>query len=181
MFIYMGIHISMSETPIKHILPGSEWLADPTGRPEPTYSPELMAVIRRRIAIGQDIYSICKFPGMPSVSTYFDWLNQHPDDAKKHDQALITGCRRVAADLLHIVDEPVNGEHWQAVRQRKDKIEVRKWLISKYNPERFGDSSKVQHSGSIDTPAQTTPLETAMRVAAILEAAAKRSTDPPTE
>ena len=44
------------------------------------------------------------------------------------------------------------------VQRDRLRVDTRKWLMSKLHPERYGDKTKLEHSGRVETPGLTLML-----------------------
>lgn len=123
------------------------------GRPA-SYSPELADAILHRLEGGESMVKICESPGMPSRTTVFKWIATDKAFADRYAHAKDVGLEFMAEEMLKIADEPVgstdNGSTDNgAVQKQRLQVDTRKWLLSKLAPKKYGDRTKVEHSGSI--------------------------------
>ena len=142
----------------------------------PQYDREpLVTEICARLAMGEPLAQICRDPHMPDRDTVYLWAEQNSDISRRIARARSLGYDTIADQCQTIADTPLIGEELTTkadgsveVRRgdmlghRKLQIETRLKLLAKWDPKRYGDLQKVEHSGSVD-------------VAATLIAARKRS------
>jgi hypothetical protein len=110
------------------------------------------------------IDSACKFVGIPSKKTTF-WnqtspksLHQIPERAERYARAfhkkqdwLFEEMHRLVNLVPPTDDNGRTDNGW--VTWRRNQVDLIKWTLSKLFPKDFGDSTKLEHSGSIDTSA----------------------------
>lgn len=82
------------------------------------------------------------------------WLSQDSLFREQYAQSKAEGLEVMADEILEIADEPVgyldNGATDSgAVNKQRLQVDTRKWLLSKLAPKKYGDSSKVELSGSL--------------------------------
>lgn len=134
----------------------------PRGRPL-TYTTEIAVKICERLAHGESLRAICRDDGMPPESTVRMWVVDDVQGfAAQYTRARDVGLEVMAEDLIEISDDgrndwiekndpdnpgyDMNGEHIQRSRLR---VDTRKWILSKLAPKRYGDRTKVEHSGNL--------------------------------
>lgn len=127
------------------------------------YTPELADELLRRLASGEPLAQICRDDRMPAVSTVNEWKTTYPDFGERFGKARDEGFDQIAADCLRIANTPVVGEtetskEWgtevkkgDMLEHRKLQIETRLKLLAKWDPRRYGDMQKIEHSGQIAT------------------------------
>jgi hypothetical protein len=161
------------------------------GRPS-IYTPELATAICTRLEAGESLRSICRDDAMPDRDTVIRWATEKTDFSNQYATARDRGLDSMAEETLEIADdgsndwmekrnsdgstyEAVNSEHIQRSRLR---VDTRKWYLSKLAPKRYGDHSRVEHTGADgkDLPAPTTldVLEIAKAIGLALRVAAER-------
>lgn len=113
---------------------------------------------------GRALRNVLKNDGMPSTSTFYDWLDN--DDVKSKQYARATSVRAdiIFDDILSIADENTNDTYINdngievvnndVIQRSRLRIDSRKWVLSRLNPKKYGD--KTIHSGDADNPIQTT-------------------------
>lgn len=134
----------------------------PRGR-QLTFSPDLALKICERLGNGESLRAICREEGMPAHSTVLLWvIENHSGFADQYARARDFGLQILEDDLLEISDDGrndwmmdkdpdnpgyiLNGEHVQRSRLR---VDTRKWMLSKLAPKKYGDRTKIEHSGNI--------------------------------
>ena len=110
------------------------------------YTRELADTICRRMAEGESLRAICRDAGMPSEGAVRAWAREDRDG--------FSARYRQARDMLleywsdQIVDLADQGD--LDPRDRQVRIDVRKWLMSKLAPKRYGD--RLLHAGDPENP-----------------------------
>lgn len=127
-----------------------------------SYTQALADEIIERLSGGEPLAEICRTPGMPAVRTVSDWKKAHADFAERFGQARDAGFDVIAADCLRIANTPLEGtietsKEWgtevkkaDMLEHRKLQIETRLKLLAKWDPRRYGELQKVEHSGSVE-------------------------------
>lgn len=123
-----------------------------------TYTPEAAAEICTRLSGGEPLASICRSEGMPAVRTVSDWKAAHPSFAADFARARDEGYDAIATDCLDIADDSTRdtivGEHGakadaEWIARSKLRVETRLKLLAKWDPKRYGDSTKVEMAGNL--------------------------------
>lgn len=126
-----------------------------------TFTQEAADEICRRLSGGEPLADICRDDHMPGVSTVHDWKNARPEFEKAFLKARDAGFDEIAADCLRIANSPKEGttttsKEWgQEVKKgdmidhRKLQIETRLKLLAKWDPRRYGEMQKIEHSGEL--------------------------------
>lgn len=100
-----------------------------------------------------------------------EWQAESPEYADAYARAREQGLERMADEMLEIADD-VGGDS----QRDRLRVDTRKWLLARLMAQRYGD--RVAVTGHTDAPPiQITDTERASRIAAILEAAAKRAAE----
>jgi hypothetical protein len=158
------------------------------GRPT-LYSEELAALFCSRMTAPQaTVEKVCAADDMPAASTIFLWIGQHPEFRAMYRAAQVTRTFAMAEEMLEIADTPEMGAKTTTkpdgkqevttgdmTEHRKLRVNSRQWLIARLNPVDFGDRSSME----IGPAAKADPdsVESAAKLAAILEAARRRQAD----
>lgn len=79
------------------------------------------------------------------VSTFLDWVSKDPALAEHYARAREAGLERLAEEILEIADAPA--ETQVDVGQARNRIDARKWILSKLLPRRYGDKVDVTSDG----------------------------------
>lgn len=135
----------------------------------------LLPEICERLSQGEPLAQICRDEHMPNRVTVWRWAEADKDTMQRIAQARATGFDAIAEQCLVIADTPMEGvevtiddkgasseKRGDMLGHRKLQIETRLKLLAKWDPKRYGDLQKIEHSGTVD-------------VAATLLAARKRS------
>lgn len=118
-------------------------------------------------AIGEGEYlrTISQRMNIPS-STFLLWIDESKELSEMYAQARVRGSIVRAEEMEEMAAGAV-GSPPEVVSAVKLQIDTRKWLLAKFAKGMFGESSKVEHSGKIET---TAPLDPAKALAAAQEA-----------
>lgn len=114
-------------------------------------------------AIGEGEYlrTISQRMNIPS-STFLLWIDESKELSEMYAQARVRGSIVRAEEMEEMAAGAV-GSPPEVVSAVKLQIDTRKWLLAKFAKGMFGESSKVEHSGKIET---TAPLDPAEAIAA---------------
>ena len=128
--------------------------------------PPLTEEICQRLSKGEPLAQICRDPHMPERTVVYDWANEDKDLAQRIAHAREKGFDAIAEECLAIADTPMLGEerttdadgavslkHSDMLGHRKLQIETRLKLLAKWDPKRYGDMQKIEHSGAVDIAA----------------------------
>lgn len=113
------------------------------GRPTKR-TPEVEAEIIRRISEGEPLAQICREDGMPGLSTVYDWEAKDEALSGAIARARIAGFDMIAQEALAIADD---ADPDVDVQRSKLRIETRLKLLAKWDPKRYGEMVKTEHSG----------------------------------
>lgn len=113
------------------------------GRPTKR-TPEVEAEIIRRISEGEPLAQICREDGMPGLSTVYDWEGKDEAFSGAIARARIAGFDMIAQEALAIADD---ADPDVDVQRSKLRIETRLKLLAKWDPKRYGEMVKTEHSG----------------------------------
>jgi hypothetical protein len=131
------------------------------GRPA-KYFPDLAAAICRAVADGEPIRRACAAHGI-SWTTMYDWVHAHPEFADMLQRARIAATERIADEMLTISDDASNDfityetrdgnvrllPNHAAVQRDRLRCESRRWLMQKWNPQRYGgDAQRLELTGA---------------------------------
>ncbi len=130
------------------------------------YTDELAQQILDRIANGETLTSICREEGMPSYAGVKKWKTLRPDFAAAYKEAREIGFDVLAEDCLAIADTPEVGEivteksdgtverrTEDMLAHRKLRVWTRLQLLKSWDPKRYGDMIRQEHSGSLSLEA----------------------------
>lgn len=120
------------------------------GRPKGTlvYDPkDFQPEIIEWVSAGKTLQSYSRQKGKPSVSLIQVWRDNDPAFAANFARARDLGYDAIAAEVMEIADTP--SDHPDDVQHRKLRTWTRLQLLAKWDPRRYGDRAKLEHSGGI--------------------------------
>ena len=120
------------------------------GRPS-KFTKALGEQICALLADGKSLRKICEAEDMPSKTSVFNWLGTKEEFLDQYKIARECGADSWADDIIDIADD--SGEDVPLGRLR---VDARKWAASKLKPKKYGDSTKIEHTGSVVTDATLT-------------------------
>lgn len=134
------------------------------GRPS-SYTAEKAELICERIANGESLSRICKTDEMPSTTTVFKWLGENKPFLDSYARAREAQADALADEILDIADDGENdkilietdGEtitkiDYDHIQRSKLRVDTRKWIAGKLKPKKYGDFSRLEHSGPNGSP-----------------------------
>jgi hypothetical protein len=129
------------------------------------YDPEIVAKVCEQVASGSRslVTILSETPGAPSYSTWLKWLNSNDEMAMLYARAKEHQADFLAEQVIDIVDDAKLAPHDKRVR-----FEGRKWVASKLNPRRYGDSIDVTSGGAPLPAAQLNQVTIDQRVQTIM-------------
>lgn len=118
---------------------------------------EIIEEILLRIAHGEPLRVICREEGKPNYSTVYDWLAEDEVFSQRFARAREIGHDAIAEDCLDIADDSgydvtINEEtgkyqvNKEIVNRARLRVETRLKLLAKWNPKKYGDSTKINHA-----------------------------------
>ena len=112
-------------------------------------TPEVAAVICRRVASGRTLLSVCGDSDMPHHDAIYDEMRRSPSFAEAIARARAESAHGLAMQVVDIADAAGPGDNPQLVKNRCDQ---RRWLAGKYNA-LYSDKVAITDSdgGSIAT------------------------------
>lgn len=125
--------------------------------------------ICERIGNGESLRSICQDDYMPTTTTVYRWLQDHPDFRDQYADARARQADFYADQIVTLADTAE--DHNKARLQ----IDARKWVAAKLLPKKYGEKVTQTVEGG-DKPVQidnVSEVEAARRVAFLLTKAAK--------
>lgn len=130
------------------------------GRPS-KYTKELADKICERLSCGRGLRSICRNKDISiKESTVRAWCVK--DINGFYAQYARARKMRLDAwvdDIIEIADDGTNDYYEDSkgnlkfdqenVNRSRLRVDTRKWIMAKLNPEKYGDSQKIEHGGSV--------------------------------
>jgi hypothetical protein len=102
----------------------------------------LMDEICRRLAEGEFLVAICRDRHMPSRQTVYNHVHSDDEFRERYAEARALQVEHLFEQIVAIADEDDN-----PARARL-RIDARKWLVVKLDPERFGDKAADRKAGT---------------------------------
>lgn len=116
---------------------------------------------------GIPLAEICRmqgeYPGMPRLTTVYDWEKANPDFSARVARAREAGYDMIAVEALRIADTPQEGTRTKVggpngvevttedmLGHRKLRVEARLKLLACWDPKRYGASTTLK--GDPDAP-----------------------------
>ena len=121
----------------------------PAGRPS-SYTPEIAAKFCSELALGNSLRSVCARDDMPSHTTIYTWLTQHPEFLEQYARAKDDSADADADKIEHIAEMVLEGKvDPQAGRVAMDAY---KWTAGKKRPRKYGDKIQLDHNNISEKP-----------------------------
>lgn len=128
---------------------------------------DTFARVLERISAGEGTLRALKAEGISDGGRFYARLNANENDSYSYARAKSCALDRLAAEILELQDEPVRmvspgGEApgdpkgdtaW--VQHQRNRVEARKWLLSKLAPRVYGDKLDATLAGPDGGPVKT--------------------------
>jgi len=123
--------------------------------------------IIERISEGESVrYILSKNrENLPSNRLFLQWISEDAELGKQYAYATELRAEKMADEILSICDATeddivINDEgipitNHNVINRDRLRVDTRKWLLSKLHPKKYGDSSKIEHSGEINLQTET--------------------------
>jgi hypothetical protein len=126
-------------------------IQDKGGRPS-ILTPEVIAVIADRLAVGEPLACICRDAGMPSARSVARWTSENTWVSATIAGAREDGEEYLMAECLTIADSATattafGGYDGGHIQEKKLRIETRLKLLAKWNPKKYGDKLDLTSGG----------------------------------
>lgn len=108
------------------------------GRPS-IFTQELAQEICDRLAEGETLKHICEDDDKPAVGTICRWIGEKPAFRELYERARESQCEFFLEEILEIGDEEPEFHHH--VGWARNRIDARKWAMSKLAVRRYGDKT----------------------------------------
>lgn len=142
----------------------------PDGSREHVYTPGIAADICRRVSLGETLTVVCKALGL-DPATVRDWVVcDRGGFAQGYARARRLQVEAWSDELLAIADD-----NSLEPNDRRVRLDVRKWLMARVNPVRYGD--RVQLAGDPENPVRHVVDLDLARLTDVELAALERFTD----
>ena len=125
------------------------------GRPS-SYTPELAAIICKRISDGESLRTICLSDEIPSITSVMRWLGDESraDFREQYACAREAQADKYAEEIIQIADDGLNDSYvdeegnkrtdQDVIARSRLRVDARKWYASKLAPKKYGD--KVENT-----------------------------------
>jgi hypothetical protein len=133
------------------------------------FRPDIAALILDEVATGAGLKAVCeKLP--VDRRTVQHWAAENPEFNRALQHARREGYEVWADEILSIGDEVEGSTDNATVQAARVRIDSRKWLLAKLNPERYGDKVELTGAGGRDllAAAPETQIPRLMQVLAIM-------------
>lgn len=117
------------------------------------YTPALADEICERISQGETLRSICRDEGVPAFQRIYEWMARDSEFAERFAKARDVGFDAIAQECMEIADSKD-----EDAQSRKVRIWARLELLKKWDPKRYGELIKQQHSGPNGGPLEFTEI-----------------------
>lgn len=118
-----------------------------TGRPR-IFSEELAQTICERIANGESLRQICQDKSLPCRETVYSWIRTNSEFLDQYAQAKEWQRDLLLDEIIELADKAtptaIN------VKVAKLRIDVRKWLIGRLEPKKYGKQANPTPSSLTD-------------------------------
>lgn len=95
--------------------------------------------------------------GMPSSSTFYEWLEADETKAKRYARACEARAEILFEEIIDISDKQssdVIGEdefgniivNHNIIQRNRLQVDSRKWILAKMNPKKYGDKQEIDHT-----------------------------------
>jgi hypothetical protein len=128
------------------------------------YNEEIAGRICERMICGKDdkpesLRSICREADMPALGTVMRWLAKHPEfreqyraareaQSEVHQEELLEISDNCTDDIQMLLGDDEKTEigriNHSAIARAKLQIDTRKWVMSKMQPKKYGDSTTIK-------------------------------------
>lgn len=121
------------------------------------FSQEKADAICAKVAEGESLRKACEEIGMKHP-TFLLWCDQNKDLADQYARARTVGADVEFEGLCDLADEPPERTATGSVDAgwvawQKNRVDVRKWSLSKKAPKKYGEKVDLTHSGG-DKPVE---------------------------
>ena len=127
-------------------------------------------LICERLADGESLRAICSSDNMPRRSTVFRWLAADEQFRDQYAHACEMRQEELFDQIIDIADTPLMGtksvskptglEITEAdmIEHRRLQVDVRKWVLSKMAPKKYGNQAENAGGSAEDVAAQVRAL-----------------------
>lgn len=132
---------------------------------------EALRIICEGLSEGETLREMCRRPGMPAFRTVYYWIEDDPELSARFARARQAGFDAIAEETFEIADntgfededtittERGSFPNKEWVMRSKLRVETRLKLLAKWDPKRYGETKKLEHSGPDGKPLNLAVLE----------------------
>ena len=131
------------------------------GRPT-NYSEDLANKICVEMVSGSSLRSICRQENMPVLASVFRWIRDITEFREQYILAMEQRTFALGEELLDIADDSVSEVNnadpkasGAVAQSMKLRVETRKWIMSKMQPKKYGDTFDMTTKGDKLTSGNT--------------------------
>ena len=117
---------------------------------------ECFDYIISEMQLGKSLRFALNTNGMPSSSTFYQWLELDEDKSKRYVRACEDRELLIFDEILDIADK--QGEdiittdvgdiiNHNVINRNRLQIDTRKWMLGKLNPKKYGDKTDITSGG----------------------------------
>lgn len=120
------------------------------------YNQDTATQLCQYLSEGESLRTATTHKGMPSAATVFSWMRTNPEFLKQYEKAKQESTDAMAEEIMDIADNGANDwmeKHYgdnvvwvtngEALQRSRLRVDVRKWLMSKMKPKKYGESLDV--------------------------------------
>jgi hypothetical protein len=108
------------------------------GRPS-TYTEAKGVEVCTRIVEGQSLRTVCRAPGMPGLTTLFEWRRAHPGFAEQYAHAREDQADAHIEEMLDVARSAPRAKSSEEVQGYRLLVDTLKWRAGKMKPKSYGD------------------------------------------
>ena len=103
---------------------------------------------------GRSLKSILKDEGMPSINTFYKWIEGCEIKMNHYARAMNIRADYLFEEIIEISDDSSNDTietdngpvmNSEFVQRSRLKVDARKWVVSKMNPKKYGEKQETTH------------------------------------
>ena len=118
---------------------------------------DIFKYIFGEVSKGRAVRNVLKDDDMPSVPTFYDWLDNDEEKSKQYARACEIRADAIFDEIIDIADDKtlditytesgVQIANTEFIARSRVRIDARKWVASKLQPKKYGDKVDVTTNG----------------------------------
>lgn len=137
-------------------------------RGQPTkYTVAIGEEICRLLTEGKTLTAICEMPGMPGISSIYDWMGGHPNFSENYARARSVLADHHFDEVLDASRKALGAQSAEEVQAHKLLVDSLKWRASKMKPSIYGD--KLVFEGDLNVVRKLTAEELEAKIAGLVQ------------